>query len=267
MSARGAADVALAFKAFDPHELLAHAVALGAGLYAEAGLVPRLVDTSGAPEADLDPGAVLVACGSALLARAGAEDAEARPEIVLAACIVPMFWLCAAEGGPATVEPGARIAGFPAPAPPAAFLRHVLRERGLDPGADLTIAACRDDTARLGLLRTGDADLALVSSAVLPLEAHRLRVLIDVGAALGRPLPSTGLAVGAGLRAEHPELVGRLIGVHRDALGLLHTDPRAAEAALERVFSLPGEVLPIVRGRLTRNGAVPGLDQISVDSW
>lgn len=127
MSVHSTTAVTLAFKAFDPHELLVHAIALRAGLYARAGLVPRLLDTSTTPQADLDRQAVLVACGSALLANAGRENPEAGPGVVLAACTIPMFWLCAVDGGPSTVEPGARIAGFPPPTPLAAFLRHVLR--------------------------------------------------------------------------------------------------------------------------------------------
>lgn len=131
----------------------------------------------------------------------------------------------------------------------------------------MTIAPCRDDAARLGLLRTDDADLALVSSAALALARAGARVVLDVGVALERPLPSTGLAVGAGLRAERPEVVERLTSVHRDALRLLHADTRSAGATLEAVFGLPATLLQALRERMTADGTVPKLDQVSLGTW
>jgi len=59
-------------------------------------------------------------------------------------------------------------------APPAHFLRMIIKSVGLDPDRDLSIEAVRDDRARLGLLRSGDAVAAIISAAVLPAEMQRV---------------------------------------------------------------------------------------------
>lgn len=185
--------VALGFRAFDPHELLAHAVAERLGAWRERDLEVELRDISAVPDAELDPGVMQVSCGSALLSRLRGEPWR----VVLATVDRPLFWLCARSGGPASVTDlaGSRIASFPAPSPPAVLLRAALRRRGLDPDADLSLEPTRDDAARLGLLASGDAAAALISSATPPSRLRRREAepLLWLGEELR--VPTTGLAV------------------------------------------------------------------------
>ena len=157
-------------KAFDIHELLCHFVAQRGGFYTAAGLDVRLVDTTFTPD-DRLPGAdyFQVACGAALFSR------SVRFRVFLAAVTGPMFWLYGAAGTDSVEQlAGKRIATYPALAPPYWFNRIVLRNYGLDPDNDVELMPARDDTLRLGLLREGAVDAALISSAISPVAIQQL---------------------------------------------------------------------------------------------
>jgi len=226
-------EVQLAFKAFDCHELLCHAVAAESGLYREAGLHVRLIDSTFIPDQDLGEPTFHAACGAAL---AGFLRGSAL-RAVFVACTRPMFWLYArpALAQPAELQ-GARIASFADQAPPGAFLRRRLA----DEGVHAELLPCRDDTSRLGLLRSGSVDAALISSSYLPhqLEVENLCPLLFIGDTLY--LPSTGLAVADHILGDAPELVAAMVCVYRQASERIFSDDLLLETVLERTFSIAG---------------------------
>ena len=244
-------NVQLAFKGFDCHELLCHAVASESGLYREAGLNVRLIDSTFIPDDALEGPTFHAACGAALAAFLQGRDLRA----VFVACIRPMFWLYARPGiaAPAELE-GARIASFADQAPPAAFLRRRLA----DEGVQAELLPCRDDAARLGLLRSGSVDAALISSAYLPhqLEAKDLLPLVFIGDALH--LPSTGLAVEHDLMVKAPEHVAAMVSIHRQASERIFSDDSLLETVLEKAFSITagisGDAVRTIRSCYARSG-------------
>jgi len=257
-------DVQLAFKAFDCHELLCHAVATESGLYREAGLGVRLIDSTFIPDDAFEESTFHAACGAAL---AGFLQGRAL-RVVFVACSRPMFWLYARHGiaAPADLQ-GARIASFPDHAPPAAFLRGCLA----DEGVHAKLLPCRDDAARLGLLRSGSVDAALISSAYLPheLEAENLLPLVFIGDTLR--LPSTGLAVADELIVKAPELVATMVTVYRQATEQIFSDDQLLESVLEKTFSISaansGEAVRSVRSCYVRGGRCDGASlQQAVDN-
>lgn len=166
--------VELGFRAYDPHELLPHAVARRHRLYERAGVEVRLRDLTFGPDEALQ-----VSCGAALLAALRGEERR----ILLVASRMPLFWLA----GRAPLTHGGVVASYPEGSPPALFAR-------LLAGPGVTSVPARDDAARLGLVLDGSADAAVVSSAVPParLEAAGLRELVAFAEALR--VPTTGLA-------------------------------------------------------------------------
>ena len=181
-------EIHLGFKAFDVHELLCHGIADAGGLYADAGISIRLIDTTFVPEESLPENTFYVACGAAL-----SSFLSGRPrKIVFVACDRPMFWLYGRPGiGQLEQIAQGRVATFPEAAPPAGFLKALLAEAGVAPG----FIPCRDDVSRLALLSSSSVDAALLSSYYMPagiIERGCLE-LAFVGDQLR--LPSTGLAV------------------------------------------------------------------------
>lgn len=246
--------VALGFKAFDPHELLCHFVAVEGGHYADAGVRVSLLDASFLDDRALPERTVLLACGAALLARARG----ATLRVILLACQRPMFWI---YGYPsAGLRAGIRLAGFPPGSPPELLVGARLREAGLDAGERLTLLPARDDAARVGLLRSGHVDAAAISSAALPSIARvdGVSELADIGAAV--PLVSTGIAVGEDLLANDRSVLAALVAAHRRALVDIQGDPSRVSAALERGFGweVPegSSLLGRLQGRFSREGRV-----------
>lgn len=256
-------NVQLAFKAFDCHELLCHAVASESGLYREAGLDVRLIDSTFIPDEDLAGCTFHAGCGAAL---AGFLQGKAL-RAVFVACTRPMFWLYARPGIATLAElERARVASFADQAPPAAFLRRRLAEEGVR----AELLPCRDDTARLGLLRSGSVEAALISSAYLPhqLEAQKLYPLVFIGDTLR--LASTGLAVPDHLIVNAPELVGAMVNVYRQASDRIFSDDLLLETVLERTFSISaansGEAARTIRSCYVRGGRCDAaLSQSAVD--
>ena len=224
-------------KAFDVHELLCHFVARRCGYYESAGLDIRLLDTSFIPD-DRLPGTnyFQVACGAALLSR------NVRFRVVLAAVARPMFWLYgSAETGAVEQLAGKRIATFPPPAPPYLFNRIVLRKHGLDPDTDVELKPARDDAIRLGLLREGAVDAALISSAIPPVAIQRLG--LNTLTMLGDELTvvTSGIATTEKIASEAPELVAGLVNVYRQSLAVIHDSPAIIHSVLEDVMSISHE--------------------------
>ena len=224
-------------KAFDIHELLCHFVARQGGFYESAGLDIRLVDTSFIPDDKLpEANYFQVACGAALLSR------NVRFRVVLAAVARPMFWLYAAAGIRSVEQlAGKRIATYPAPAPPYWFNRIVLRKHGLDPDQDVELKPARDDAIRLGLLREGAADAALLSSAHAPVTIARLG--LNALTMLGDELTvvTSGIATTEKIASEDPELVEGLVNIYRQSLAVIRDAPVEIHSILEDIMNISHE--------------------------
>lgn len=227
--------VYLAYKAYDPHELLCHAVADEAGLYAGAGLRVTLLDTTFTPDEALPENTFHAACGAALASFL----AGGQRKVVFVACDRPMFWLYGRPGVDSVDKLAqGRVATFPDNTPPARFLQKLLADSGVAPG----LLPCRDDASRLGLLTSCSVDGALLSSHVLPheVEARGARQLAFIGDCLR--LPSTGLAVTSEFCQEQPQLVAKMVGVYKEAMNLVFDEDDALlRLALQRRFGKPAE--------------------------
>jgi len=234
----------LGFRARDPHELLVHFVAGRAGLYREAELEVELVDL----RAGERPYDATCACGTALF-----QALAGRPvEILLIASPAPLFWLYGRRG--ADLD-GAPIATYPPAAPPARFLALAL---ALSPalGARATFMPAGDDAARLALIRSGEADAVLLSSATPPPRVPGDLALLFCVADRIR-VPTTGVAAAR----ERDPAVERLVEAHRRALALLASKPQIGGDALREAFGFSNEetawALNHVVSRLTAGGRVP----------
>ena len=136
---------------------------------------------------------------------------------------------------------GARIASYPPATPPTVFLRALLRRRGLDPDRDVRLEPCRDDAARLGLLRAGEVAGAVLSSALPP----------DLGfprvAFFGDELhvPTTGLALREEFLAHDRDTAAALVAALRRSLERTHAgDPEVARISAELFYGASDEVPP-----------------------
>ena len=220
------------------HELLCHFVAERGGFYDTAGLDVRLVDTSFIPDEKLPASDYFqVACGAAAFSRS-------MPfRIYLAVVTRPMFWLYG-SAGTETVEQlaGKRIATYPPLAPPYWFNRIALRNHGLDPDTDVELKPARDDAIRLGMLREGAVDAALISSAISPVTIQRLglNILTLVGDEIG--FITSGIATTEKIAQEDPGLVESLVGVYRQSLSVIHDSPAEIHTILTDVMGITSEV-------------------------
>jgi ABC-type nitrate/sulfonate/bicarbonate transport system substrate-binding protein len=222
--------VTLGFKAFDAHELLCHFVAVQAGLYERERITVQLADITFVADAELPDHVFQASCGAALASavRGGGQ------KVVFVAVDRPLFWIWSrAPLEDLTGLTQRRLATFPAMAPPHALANIVLRRAGLEAGRDVTLLPARDDLARLGLLRSGSADAAVISSAIAPARMAGLgfHPLCFIGDELR--VPTTGLAVDQAHVQRAPEQVRTLVGIHRESLRLVHAD-RALTAAVLR---------------------------------
>jgi hypothetical protein len=106
-------NVYLAYKAYDIHELLCHAIADAAGLYARAGVSVKLLDATFTPDDALPENTFHAACGAALASFLTGQQRK----VVFVACDRPMFWLYGRPGIEVPAEIPARgrgCAGFTA---------------------------------------------------------------------------------------------------------------------------------------------------------
>ena len=225
-------------KAFDIHELLCHFVAKRCGFYAAAGLDVRLVDTTFIPDDKLPAADFFqVACGAAFQSR------TVPFRIFLAAVTKPMFWLYAAAEIAAVEQlAGKRIATYPAPAPPYWFNRIALRNHGLDPDHDVEMLPARDDLARLGLLREGAVDAAVISSAISPVKIQwlGLNMLTLLGDEIN--FVTTGIATTETIAQADPALVEGLVNAYRRSLAVIHHSPAEIYPILADVMGVSDEV-------------------------
>lgn len=246
--------VHLGFKAFDIHELACHFVAQHAGLYAARGFEVHLLDTTFLADEQLPPRTFHAACTAALIA--GLRGAPLR--IVFVACERPMFWLVGRSGSSEPQElAGGRIAGYPPGTPPAELLRLLLHSFGLARGEEPAVLAARDDHARLGLLRAGEVQAAVISSAMLPASHRRgLAPICFFGDALR--VPTTGLAVHREFQAREPELVRAMCACYRESLRRLREDDRTAREAMAAWLDFAGadadEAVAAIRRCYTAGG-------------
>ena len=224
-------------KAFDVHELLCHFVAKRGGFYAAADLDVKLVDTTFTPDEKLPVADYFqVACGAAAFSR----DIPFR--VFLAAVTRPMFWLYGSAGTEKVEQlAGKRIATFPPLAPPYWFNRIALRNHGLDPDTDVELKPVRDDTLRLGLLREGAVDAALISSVVSPVTVQELglNVLSLVGDEIR--FVTSGIATTVKIAQEDPGLVENLVGAYRHSLAVIHGAPAEVHSILVDVMGISQE--------------------------
>jgi hypothetical protein len=240
--------ITLGFKAFDAHELLCHFVAVQAGLYQRDGIAVQLTDITFVADADLPEHLFQASCGAALVGAVRASAVRGSGQkVVFVAVDRPMFWIWsrAPLAGLAALA-GGSLATFPALAPPHALANIVLRTAGLEAGMeaslqtgrDVTLLPARDDLARLGLLRSGSADAAVISSAIAPARMAGLgfHPLCFIGDELR--LPTTGLAVDQAHVQRAPDQVHALVGIHRESLRLVHADRELTAAVLRDWFDI-----------------------------
>jgi NitT/TauT family transport system substrate-binding protein len=249
-------EVECGIKAYDVHELYCHFLAERLGYYADEGLRVRVIDVTFTPDEKLPQRNYFqVACGAAYLGRR-----EGFPfKVVLAAATRPMFWLHARpEIESIEALRGTRVATYPAVAPPHWFNRVLLGKHGLDPDTDLEFWPCRDDIIRLGMLRDGDVDAALLSSATSPVTVQRLgfRTLALSGDEVR--FVTTGVATFESILEEQRDLVEAIVRAHRRGLDAIHTQPDEAIAVLVDVLRVPDDVaretFELIRHCFTREG-------------
>ncbi len=255
-------EVECGIKAHDVHELYCHFLAERLDYYADEGLRVRVVDVTFTPDERLPQQRYFqVACGAAYLGRR-----EGFPfKVVLAAVTRPMFWLHArAELESIEALRGKRVATYPPVAPPHWFHRVLLRKHGLDPDRDLEFWPCRDDIIRLGLLRGGDIDAALLSSATSPVTVQRLgfRTLALTGD--GVRFVTAGVATFESILRDDREIVEAVVRAHRRGLTAIHEQPDEAIAVLADVLREPDDVaretFELLRHCFTADGiAEPGV--------
>lgn len=225
-------------KAFDIHELLCHFVARRGGFYASAGLDVRLVDTTFTPDDKLPVADYFqVACGAAAFSQ------NVPFKVYLAAVTKPMFWLYGSALTDSVEQlAGKRIATYPPLAPPYWFNRIALRNHGLDPDTDVELKPARDDAIRLGLLRAGAVDAALISSAVSPVTVQRLglNILSLVGDEIR--FVTSGIATTEKIAREEPGLVESLVGAYRQSLAVIHDSPDETHSILADVMGITQDI-------------------------
>jgi len=227
--------IQLGFKAFDPHELLCHFVALDSGLYKLENLAIELVDITFTADADLPNDLFQVSCGAALSCAA-----QGFPQrIVFVATDRPMFWLYSTrEIRNINGLINSKIATYPEFAPPHHLVNLVLKKSGINVAHDINLLPARDDMARLGLLKSGNVDAAVISSAIPPakIEQAGYRMLCCLGDELR--IPTTGLAIDQSYLEKEPELVQTISSILKQSLSIIHKDPDMLGAVLQRYFDV-----------------------------
>jgi ABC-type nitrate/sulfonate/bicarbonate transport system substrate-binding protein len=232
------AAVTLGFKAFDAHELLCHFVAVKSGLYKKNKLQMDLVDITFMPETELPVHWFQASCGAAL-----ASAVKGIPQrVVFVATDKPMFWI---YGNPAVKSVGElrnkRLATFPAIAPPHHLANIILARAGLTVSDEARLHSARDDAARIGLLKGGYVDAAVISSALAPakLTALGFNTLCFFGDEIR--IPTTGLGVDQQYLEKESELTQLLVDTHKASLLLIHHDPALVARVLQECFDIAKE--------------------------
>ena len=260
--------VQLGFKAFDAHELLCHFIAAKAGLYQRHHLQIELVDITFVFDKDLPQHMLQVSCGAAL-----ASALRGTPQrVVFVAVDRPMFWLYATPDIESrNVLNNKKVATFPAVAPPHHLAYIMLQRAGFDPKEDVALSPGRDDVARFGLLKTGDADAAVIRSAVSPVAVKKagFHELCFFGDTLR--MPTTGLAVHATQLKQQAGLVETLVAILKEGPSLLPHAPVLVVDVLQHYFDVPtdiaGKTAAMYEKYFTHDGqTTPEIAQLAVDS-
>lgn len=232
------ATLQLGFKAFDPHELLCHFVAVEAGLYKRENLQIELVDITFIPDTELPEQMFQASCGAAL-----SSALKGIPQrIIFVATDKPMFWIVSSADLTTWAQlKSHKIATFPLIAPPHHLVNIIFKDAGLNIEKDLTLLTARDDIARLGLLKSGDVNAAVISSAIAPpkIEHMGFNKLCFFGDEIR--IPTTGLGVDRSFLEKEPDIANAFVVVLKESLTLIHRDPDLVAKILEYYFDVDTE--------------------------
>ena len=229
----------LGFKAFDPHELLCHFVAVEAGLYKRENLQIELVDITFIPDTELPKQMFQASCGAALTSALKGIPQQ----IIFVATDKPMFWIYSSPDITSKAQlKSHKFATFPLIAPPHHLANIILKDAGLNIEKDLTLVTARDDTARFGLLKSGNVDAAVISSAIAPpkIEQMGFNKLCFFGDEIR--IPTTGLAVNRSFLDQEPELTHTFVNVLKESLTLIHQGPNLVGKVLQYYFDVDAEI-------------------------
>jgi ABC-type nitrate/sulfonate/bicarbonate transport system substrate-binding protein len=233
------ATLQLGFKAFDPHELLCHFVAVEAGLYKRENLQIKLVDITFIPDTELPKQMFQASCGAAL-----SSALKGIPQrIIFVATDKPMFWIYSSPDITSlALLKSHKIATFPVIAPPHHLANIILKDAGLNIEKDLTLFTARDDIARLGLLKSGNVDAAIISSAIAPpkIEGMNFSKLCFFGDEIR--IPTTGLAVDISYLEQEPGMANAFVNVLRESLKLINQDTDLIGTVLQHYFDVDAEI-------------------------
>jgi ABC-type nitrate/sulfonate/bicarbonate transport system substrate-binding protein len=210
------------------HEELVYAVAQGLGLYEEEGVRVTVRDATRWDDERLRSAAI-VGLGRTVLLRMH----TGVPWTAL--CVNtdrPLFWLMARPGFEDVADlRGRRIGMHAALAAPGCFARIVLRERGLDPVADVEAVSMHpgDYAEHIRLLRSGGLDAAVIGSTRSPeqlVAEEGLRLLAFFGDVFR--IPTVGVAVDPTAPGLDRDAVDALVRANLRALRALLDEPDVA---------------------------------------
>ncbi len=247
--------IQLGFKAFDPHELLCHFVAVKAGLYRRENIDVELIDITFVADTDLPPEITQVSCGAALsCALKGIPQ-----KIPFVATDKPMFWIYSNSRINNIGElSNSKIATFPAIAPPHHLANIILGKSGINPEQDIILLPARDDITRFGLLVSSSVDAAVISSAIAPakIEQSGMNMLCFFGDEIR--IPTTGLAVNQSYLEKETELIRTQVNILKQGLTIIHNDVDTVAMVLEEYFevddSIKMETAELLQQYYTGNG-------------
>jgi len=232
------AAITLGFKAFDPHELLCHFVAVESGLYRKHKLQVELVDITFVAETDLPEQWFQASCGAAL-----SSAVKGIPQrVIFVATDKPMFWIHARhEIKSVDGLRNKKLASYPAIAPPHHLANIILSRAGLDIPKEVILRSARDDIARLGLLKSGHVDAAVISSAISPVKLAALgfNTLCFFGDEIR--IPTTGLATHQDHLDTQSDLTRLVVDIHKQSLRLIHHDNALVSRVLGEMFDVADE--------------------------
>lgn len=232
------ATLQLGFKAFDPHELLCHFVAVEAGLYKRENLQIELVDITFISDTELPKQMFQASCGAAL-----SSALKGIPQrIIFVATDKPMFWIVSSADITTLAQLiSHKIATFPLVAPPYHLANIIFKDAGLNIEKNLTLLTARDDIARFGLLKSGHVNAAVISSAIAPpkIEHMGYNKLCFFGDEIR--IPTTGLGVDRFFLEKEPGLANAFVAVLRESLTLIHQDPNLVGKVLQYYFDVDTE--------------------------
>lgn len=179
--------IEIAFRAFNPHELLVHEIAQRSGAYDDANVVVRVVDGIGRPVDDLIH---TFGLGDVLIT----SSQRSAWSIPLVYTDRPLFWLYAREPLPMLrVRDGVRLAMHPAGTAPYELANLALQRLGFT-DTQLRTTHQTSDARRLEAVTELGLDGGVFGTAIPPnqLAAAGLQQVVCVGDIVR--LPTTGLA-------------------------------------------------------------------------